>query len=79
MLGERTVQEQEVFIIGGAQLYRLSLPRADRVYLTRVQTVVDGDTFFPLAELDAWTLKSTEHFPAGERDDFAHDFQIWER
>ena len=74
-----TVQEDEVFVIGGADVYRLALPWADRAYLTRVQADVDGDTFFPLGELESWKLVTLEPVLAGERDDFDHAFEIWER
>ena len=39
--------DDEAFIIGGAELYREALPRADRLYLTRVRADVEGDTSFP--------------------------------
>lgn len=37
----------EIFIVGGAEIYRLSLPYLDRIYLTEIHAVVEGDTFFP--------------------------------
>jgi len=39
--------DDEVFVIGGAELYRAALPQADRIYLTRVHADVEGDTWFP--------------------------------
>ncbi len=44
----REAHEAEVFIFGGAQLYRQFLPRADRVYLTRIHHHFEGDAFFPV-------------------------------
>src|SRR5689334_6923407 len=43
----RSNNETETFIIGGAEIYKLSFDVADRLYLTEIQAVIDGDTFFP--------------------------------
>lgn len=59
-------REGEVFVIGGAQIYALALPRADRIYLTRVHRSVKGDTFFP--ELDATQWAETAR---DDRDGFS--------
>ena len=45
---------EEVMIIGGATIYREALSQADRLYLTRVHTQVDGDAFFPALDLNEW-------------------------
>lgn len=56
----------EIMIIGGAQIYDLALPHANRLYLTRVHTNVDGDAFFPPIDQTKWKEISKEDFPAGE-------------
>ncbi len=56
----------EVFIIGGAEIFRQALPRADRLYLTIINQNFDGDTFFP--EFDDSQWKEVERI-AGERND----------
>ncbi|PJE63731.1 hypothetical protein COU89_01705 [Candidatus Roizmanbacteria bacterium CG10_big_fil_rev_8_21_14_0_10_45_7] len=43
----RLIEKEEVFIIGGGQLYALALPMADRLYLTQVHASFDADTYFP--------------------------------
>jgi dihydrofolate reductase len=54
--------EDEAFIVGGAELYRESLNRADRIYLTRVCATVNGDTSFPSVAWTEWQLvESEEH------------------
>ncbi len=70
-----------VFAIGGAQVYRDALPLAHRIYLTLVEAVVEGDTYFPLAELQAggWNLLSDEPHAAGPQDDYPFRFQIYQR
>jgi dihydrofolate reductase len=70
----RCAGEQEAFIIGGAQIYKLALPVADRFYLTRVHAEVDGDVFFPEFDESDWALVSSErHEPD---DKHAHAFTI---
>ena len=64
----------EVMVIGGAQIYALCLPDADRLYLTRVHGDVDGDTFFPALDADDWLEASHEKFEAGEKD--SHDYSL---
>jgi dihydrofolate reductase len=50
----RATGAQELCVIGGAELYRLALPQATRVYLTQVHASVAGDTYFPLGDLAAF-------------------------
>jgi dihydrofolate reductase len=56
--------EEEVFVIGGASVFRETLPLADQLYLTRVHAEVDADTFFPALDLDSWDLASERHYEA---------------
>jgi dihydrofolate reductase len=71
--------DAEAFIFGGAEMYRETLPRADRLYLTRVLANVHGDTYFPDINWAAWRLVESEHHAAGERNEFAFDFETYER
>src|SRR6185436_13379778 len=48
--------EDEVFVIGGGEIFAKALPFADRIYLTLVHAQVEGDTVFPHFEAGAWTL-----------------------
>lgn len=61
------------FIIGGAQLYALALPRTNKVFLTEVDASVEGDAYFPALDLDRFIEISREHFAAGEGNDYAFD------
>jgi dihydrofolate reductase len=75
--------EEEVFVVGGAELYREALPRADRMYFTSVLADVEGDTYFPvpLEALDgrSWTILESEHHPADGRNEFSFDLLTLER
>jgi dihydrofolate reductase len=69
----------EVFVIGGGEIYRLALPKADRVYLTRVHITVEGDATFPALDPIEWRLASSEDHPADERNEHPCTFEVWER
>jgi dihydrofolate reductase len=69
----------ELLVIGGEQVYRAALPRAQRLYLTQVHAEVDGDTFFPLPDPAEWIERSRERHPAGGSDSHAFSFVCLDR
>jgi dihydrofolate reductase len=71
--------ETEAFIIGGAEIYAQALPFADRLYLTEIDAVVDGDTFFPSVDYSAYTEVSRQHSVADAKHAYAFDFVVYER
>jgi len=72
--------EAEVCIIGGGEIYKMALPIANRIDLTRVHTVIeDGDAFFPEFSEDEWELKSEERHEADEEHKFAYTFLLYDR
>jgi dihydrofolate reductase len=71
--------EQELFIIGGAEIYRLAMPLANRLYLTEIQTELTGDTYFPTIDMQPWNEISRSHHLADERHAYAFDFVIYEK
>jgi len=70
---------QEIMIIGGSQIYDLFLPKAGRLYMTRVQTEIDGDAFFPTISDSEWRLVDSESHALGGANEFAFDFRNYER
>lgn len=71
--------EGEVFVIGGGEIYREALPRADRVYFTRVHAVIDGDVTFPELPQSEWQETFRERHEADERNAYAFTFLTYER
>jgi dihydrofolate reductase len=65
---------QEVMIIGGGEIYRLFLPLANRIYLTRVEVVLEGDTVFPAIDESDWLETTRNEYSADGSNDF--DFTI---
>jgi dihydrofolate reductase len=71
--------EDEIFIVGGAELYREALPQADRLYLTRVHAQVAGDTQFPAYNQSQWQLVSTEQFVADAKNEYPFSLEVYQR
>lgn len=75
----RAAEDDEVFIIGGSEIYRLALPHAHRFYLTRVHGSPDGDVFFPRFDETEFREISSERHEADARHAFAFTFCVLER
>jgi len=69
----------EVFIIGGAEIYRQAIDRVDRLYLTRVHAKIDGDTYFTGLEPHDWKQIEQTHHKADNKNDFDHTFEVLDR
>lgn len=69
----------EAFVIGGAELYRLALPRADRLLITEIDHDFDGDTFFPAPDRARWRETARDHHAATPDRPFAVDYVDYER
>ncbi|HVU93916.1 MAG TPA: dihydrofolate reductase [Puia sp.] len=77
--GAETTDCKETFVIGGGEIYREAMPIADRIYMTRVHTKLDGDTYFPPIDESQWQLTGNLDFPADEKHAYAYSFQVWDR
>ena len=71
--------EDEVFIIGGGQIFKQSLPLADRIYLTQVHAQLDADTFFPPLDQNQWDEIESSYHPASELNQYPTTFKILSR
>lgn len=71
--------EEEVYVIGGAEVYREALPRAHRIYLTRVHAAVEGDTFFPPLNPEEWRVTPLGQQPQDPENEYACTFELLER
>ncbi|NJL13891.1 MAG: dihydrofolate reductase [Microscillaceae bacterium] len=65
--------QEEVFVIGGAEIYALFLPLAQCIYLTEVQVSVAGDAFFPHLHPEEWTEVSRQFFAQDEKNECSFD------
>jgi dihydrofolate reductase len=75
--------DDEAFIVGGSELYRWALPRADRFYFTEVAADVEGDAYFPLNfdsfDWDEWEHLETEAHEADANNEYAFVFVTLEK
>ena len=69
----------EVLVIGGAELYRQTLQRADRLYLTLVKAEVQGDVLFPELDWSRWRELQRESHRADASNEYDYDFVVLER
>src|ERR1051325_10136885 len=74
---EQAPQSEEVFVIGGAEIFKQTLDRADRLYITEIDAVVDGDVFFPDYDKTRWKEVSRVHHNADGRHAYAFDFVLY--
>lgn len=75
----RAAGETELFIIGGEAIYKLALPVAHRLYLTRVHASVEGDVRFPVFDQKRFRLIERTVHPADEKHPYAFTFETLER
>lgn len=73
-------QNEEVFVIGGGEIYKQAIDRADKIELTRVHTTIDdADTFFPEIDKEKWQLTKEEYHPNDEKHKFDFTYRTWVR
>lgn len=72
-------EEDELMIIGGGEIYKLALPIADKIYLTRVHAKVEGDVYFPKIDEDKWKLTEEYFHPKDNKHQYSFTFQSFER
>lgn len=73
-------KEDEVFLIGGAMVYKRALEIADKMYITRVHhTFNDADTFFPEVDYNQWEKVESQDFPADEKHAYPYTFETYIR
>ena len=73
------LEAEEIFFIGGAELYKQVLPLTDRLYLTEVQVEAQGDAWFPDYDCSAFRETSRESHTGEKGDALAFDFVVYER
>jgi dihydrofolate reductase len=69
----------EIMIIGGADIYKLALPFAQKMYLTLVHHNFDGDTYFPEWNKNEWEEIARQYFPADEQNNYAYSYVVLQR
>lgn len=78
---EHAVEEdaEEICVVGGANVFAQTLPKADRLYLTTVHATLEGDVHFPPFDPAQWRLQTEESFPQSEDDEYSFTLRIMDK
>ncbi|MDQ0232594.1 dihydrofolate reductase (trimethoprim resistance protein) [Metabacillus malikii] len=71
--------EQEIFIFGGEQIYRMFLPYVEKMYMTKIHDEFEGDTFFPEVNYKEWNEVSVKKGIRNDKNPYEYYFHIYER
>lgn len=72
-------EKDEVFCIGGASLYKALLPKADKLYITRVYKDFEADVFFPEIDENIWEIKLLSPMLYEAKEDLSFRFEVWKK
>ncbi|ADB37102.1 dihydrofolate reductase [Spirosoma linguale] len=75
----KAINQTEIFVIGGAEIYKMALPIATTLYLTEIHQDYDGDAYFPEFDKNEWQEVSRRPHPADERHAVSFDFVEYEK
>lgn len=78
-LEEYRGSEQEIFVIGGEQIYRLFLPYANRLFMTLIHHEFEGDAYFPEVDEQEWEVVSERKAEDEGDSPYDYSFLIWEK
>lgn len=70
---------KEAMVIGGGEIFKEAMAVADRIYLTRVDAVIDGDAFFPSIDESIWKMVSNRSYTTDAKHKYAYHFQTWDK
>lgn len=76
---EENQEEIEVFVIGGAEIYKQAITKAGRLYITHVNSAFDADAFFPAIDANLWKETKREHYDADAENNVPMDFVVYEK
>ncbi len=71
--------DEEIFIMGGGEIFKQSIHLTDRIYLTKIHHPFDGDVFFPEINFNEWKETDRKKGTVDEKNIYAHDFIIYDK
>lgn len=71
--------EEESFVIGGATIYKLLLPKADKLYITKINQEFEGDVYFPEIDENVWKVVETEKGIKDEKNPYDYEYVTYVR
>jgi len=70
---------KEMFVVGGGEIFEQTIQKAQKIYLTRVHTKIEGNIFFPEIDTNKWLLKSSQLNPSDDKHLYSYSFELWEK
>ncbi|MDG2342787.1 MAG: dihydrofolate reductase [Cytophagales bacterium] len=75
----RVSEDEEIFIIGGGEIYKLGFDYVDKLYITEIYANIDGNTYFPKWNKENWKEISRISHPKDKRHEFGFDYVIYKK
>jgi dihydrofolate reductase len=79
ILKAKSISRDDIYIVGGAEIYQVSLSHADQILVTQLHDIFDGDTYFPEIPADTWEVVSRERGVTDEKNKFQYSFLTYQR
>ncbi len=79
ILKAKSISREDIYIVGGAEIYQLSLAHADQILVTQLHDIFDGDTYFPEIPTDTWEVVARERGITDEKNKFQYSFLTYQR
>ena len=71
--------DDEIFIFGGGKIFKEAMPLVQKIYMTKVHSIIEGDIYFPVINMKEWNETAREDFKADEKNQYDYSFVILER
>ena len=79
ILKAKSISREDTYIVGGAEIYQMSLAVADQILVTQLHDIFDGDTYFPEIPLDTWEIVTREKGISDEKNKFQYSFLTYQK
>lgn len=79
ILKAKSITREDIFIVGGAEIYALSLALADQILVTQLHDIFDGDAYFPEIPSESWEVKEKERGITDEKNAYQYSYITYSR
>jgi dihydrofolate reductase len=79
ILKAKSITRDDIFIVGGAEIYTLSMPLADEILVTQLHDIFEGDAYFPAIASDQWEVVETERGVTDEQNAYQFSYLTYRR
>jgi dihydrofolate reductase len=79
ILKAKSISREDIYIVGGAEIYQMSLAVADQILVTQLHDIFDGDTYFPEIPLDTWEIVTREKGITDEKNKLQYSFLTYQK